>query len=92
MDYLIVILILGCMFVISNSIAYFSLFLPQNRNLVSLIYAGLLFYPIAKYFIKISEGANDFDFLGIFMEGMTVKICTFAIGVAILHFCNTSAI
>ncbi len=54
MDYLIAILIIATMFLMSNSIAYFSLFLPQWQNLTSLIYAGLLFYPVAKYFVKIS--------------------------------------
>lgn len=54
MDYLIVLSIFACMFLLSNSIAYFSFFFASSENLISLIYAGLLFYPIAKYFIKIS--------------------------------------
>lgn len=54
MDYLIVLSIFACMLVLSNSIAYFSFFFSSSGNLISLIYAGLLFYPIAKYFIKIS--------------------------------------
>jgi hypothetical protein len=54
MDYLIVLLVCGCMFVLANSIAYFSFLSPNNYNVTSLIYAVLLFYPLARYFLRVS--------------------------------------
>lgn len=88
MDYLIAILICAAMFLLSNSIAYFSTYLPRHANLMSLIHAGLLFAPISKYFVRISGGANDYDFLGIFMGGMMMKIVAFAIGLAVYSSCK----
>lgn len=88
MDYLIVIIIIGCMFVLANSIAYFSYNIQKEKNLISLIYCGMLFYPTANYFIKISAGANDFDFLGIFMQSIIIKIAFVAVGLIVLNFCN----
>jgi hypothetical protein len=85
MDYLIVILLSGCMFVMANAIAYFSLLCPNSLNLTSLAFAALLFYPLARYFLRISEGTNDYDFLGIFMGGLTLKVALFAVGLAILN-------
>lgn len=85
MDYLLFLMVCGCMFVIANCIAYFSLLSRSNTNLTSLVFAAVLFYPLARYFLKVSEGANDYDFLGIFMGGVTVKICAFAAGLAFLN-------
>lgn len=87
MDYLILLLVGGCMFVMANAIAYFSLLSSNNYNITSLIFAAVLFYPLARYFLRVSEGTNDYDFLGIFMGGVTIKICLFAIGLALLNIC-----
>ena len=54
MDYLIILLVCGCMFVLANSIAYFAILSPNNYNVTSLIYAGLIFYPLARYFLRVS--------------------------------------
>jgi hypothetical protein len=88
MDYLIVILICAAMFLLSNSISYFSAHLPKHANLMSLLHSGLLFAPISKYFVRISGGSNDYDFLGIFMGGMMMKIVAFSIGLAVYSSCN----
>jgi len=87
-DYLVFILMGGCMFILSNAIAYFSFFVPNNQNVISLIYSLLLCYPIGHYFVKLSSGANDYDFLGIFMQGIILKIVIVSIGLAILNFCK----
>lgn len=85
MDYLLFLIICGCMFVIGNCIAYFSLLSRSNSNLISLVFAAVLFYPLARYFLRVSEGANDYDFLGIFMGGVTIKICVFTVGLTFLN-------
>jgi hypothetical protein len=86
LDYLIFTLIGGSMFVLSNAIAYFSFFVSSNQNVVSLVYSVLLCYPVGHYFVKLSSGANDYDFLGIFMQGVILKIVVFCLGLAILSF------
>jgi hypothetical protein len=88
MDYLVAILICGAMFLLANSIAYFSAQIPRHANLISLLHAGLLFAPISKYFVRISGGANDYDFLGIFMGGTMMKILAFSIGLAVYSSCK----
>jgi hypothetical protein len=83
MDYLILGM-LGCtMFFLSNSIAAFSMYLPGNRGLVSLLYSCALVYPSASYFLRVSGGANDYDFLGIFMQGVIFKLTVFSLGLAV---------
>lgn len=84
MDYFLVVLVGGCMFLLANCIAYFSYFVPTNQNILSLVYSLLLCYPVSNYFIKISAGANDYDFLGIFMQGVILKVVVFSLGVAFL--------
>jgi hypothetical protein len=74
------------MFVLANAMAYFSFFLSGNNNLVSLVYSLLLCYPVGHYFVKLSSGANDYDFLGIFMQGMVLKVVVCAVGLAVLSF------
>lgn len=86
LDYLIFALIGGTMFVLSNAIAYFSFFVASNQNVVSLIYSVLLCYPVGHYFVRVSSGANDYDFLGIFMQGVVFKIVVFSLSLAFLSF------
>ena len=88
MDYLIVCCI-GCiMFMLANCISYFSVNYSTNQNLVSLLYSALLFYPVAGYFLHISEGSNDFDFIGIFMHGVINKLFVLALGLLIRGICK----
>lgn len=54
MDYLILILLASAMFVLANALAYFSLLSPNTTNLTSLLFTALLFYPLARYFLRVS--------------------------------------
>lgn len=82
-DYLVVFLIGGSMFVLANAISFFSVQFPNNQNLISLLFSSLLFYPVSNYFIHISEGSNDYDFLGIFMQGVICKYVILAIALIV---------
>lgn len=71
------------MFVLANAVSFFSVQFPNNHNLISLIFSLLLFYPVSNYFIHISEGSNDYDFLGIFMQGVICKYVILAIALIV---------
>lgn len=86
-DYLLFGVLVGTMFVLANSMSYFSTQFVSNQNLVSLLYAGVLFYPMASYFIKTSEGSNDYDFLGIFMQGVINKHLVVALAIILRGIC-----
>jgi hypothetical protein len=60
------------MFGVSNSIVYLSSAIG-GMSVVSIVTAGLLVYPSAKYFIQISTN-NDYDFTNIFIQAMILKI------------------
>ena len=67
MDYLIVILLVLCMFAQANAVSFISQSIHSNLSIIALVYALLLLYPNASYFLKISGGSNDYDYLGMFM-------------------------
>ena len=92
LDYLIVLLLGGTMFLLANSIAYFNDKFSTNQNLVVLIFSGLLFYPVAQYFLRISEGSNDYDFIGIFMHGVIIKFFVLSIALILRDICTNKAI
>ena len=92
LDYLIVLLLGGTMFLLANSIAYFNDKFSTNQNLVVLIFSGLLFYPVAQYFLRISEGSNDYDFIGIFMHGVIIKFFVLSVALILRDICTHKAI
>ena len=67
-------LLSGCMFIIANAAAYISQLIPSEQSLFSFLIALAVAYPQARYFIKVSGGSNDYDFLGIFVQSITIKI------------------
>ena len=91
-DYVIILIIFGTMFMLSNSICFFAEKFPTNNNLVVLIFAGLLFYPIAGYFMKMSEGSNDYDFIGIIMHGVIIKFFLLSIALTLRSICTFQSI
>lgn len=48
MDYGILLGLVGCMFVASNAVSFYSYSFPSNQCLISLVGAALLFYPSSK--------------------------------------------
>jgi hypothetical protein len=87
-DYFLCLVLILTMFVLANAISYFSTEFPSNQNLISLLFAGVLYYPMASYFIRISEGSNDYDFLGIFMQGVINKHLILALSFLIRGVCT----
>ena len=60
------------MFGIANSAVYFSQAI-NGFSIVSIIVALMLFYPSAKYCLKISTN-NDYDFTNMFLQSMILKL------------------
>lgn len=87
-DYLILFCLVATMFVLANAVSYFSNEFPSNKNLVSLVFAVVLSYPVSSYFVRISEGSNDYDFLGIFMQGVIGKYVMMAVALTVRGICN----
>ena len=88
MDYLILLLLIGTMYILSGSLASLSTYFSGNRNIVSLIYGLILAYPIGSYFIRISAGSNDYDFLGIFIQSLILKLLVFCFVMILKDLCN----
>ena len=84
MDYLIVALVSGSMFVIANAQAYISQLLPSEQSIAAFVIALAVAYPQARYFIKVSGGSNDYDFLGIFVQSITIKVVMCSIALLVL--------
>lgn len=79
MDYLLVVLLIVTMYLLAGSLASLSSYFAGNRNIISLVYSLLLSYPAGSYFIRLSGGANDYDFLGIFMQSLIFKLLIFSL-------------
>lgn len=88
MDYLLVLLLIATMYLLAGSLSSLSVYFSGNRNIVSLIYGLMLSYPTGSYFIRISAGANDYDFLGIFMQSLILKLLIFSLVMILKNLCK----
>jgi len=92
MDYLIVLLLIVTMYFLADSLASLSLYFAGNRNIISLVYSLILSYPTGSYFIRLSAGANDYDFLGIFIQSLIFKLLIFSVSMVLQNFCKLCVI
>ncbi len=88
MDYLIILFLIFTMFLLAGSLASLSSYFSGNRNIISLAYGLILSYPTGSYFIRLSAGANDYDFLGIFMQSLIFKLFIVSLTMVFQSLCN----
>ncbi len=85
MSYIAFFLLIGCLWLISNSSYYFTY---QSKgigfSIITLVIALILVYPPSKYFIKISA-FQDYDFINIFIQGAILKSVIFGIVITIAY-------
>ena len=84
-------MLIGCMWLISNSAYYFTY---QGSgigfSIITIILAVLLVIPTCRYYIKISV-FHDFDFINIFLQSAILKVVIFGIAITIDHFGKNSS-
>jgi hypothetical protein len=88
LDYICIILLFGCMLLISASCSYIAESTSYySYGLISLIVSVLIVIPPTEYFLSISA-CSDFDFINIYLQGGILKCVIFGVSVTALGFSN----
>lgn len=74
-DYVSLFIMIGCMFLITNSASYFSYVMSYNLTIVGIVTAILLCYPTISYYTQLSK-KDHYDFLNIFIQAGIFKLFT----------------
>lgn len=89
LDYLCGLLLLGALFLLSNSCAYFTRVTSYySYGFISISVAFALSVPAAKYYLRISA-IKDFDFINIFLQSSILKSTIFGLAITVYYLSTT---
>lgn len=85
-DYALVLMLLGCLFLLSNAFAFYSASLQSFQSGISLFGAILMSLPMARYYINLSAKKDgSCDYINIYLQSGIQKCGLFSIAVLIVY-------